>query len=82
MDIYSKLTIGKQMKYLSLLMTLMVLMTSLSYAQSGAELEENSEGVYELSLYKSGVIEVDVPIRRISIANPGIVDLLILKSIS
>ena len=80
MDIYSKLTIGKQMKYLSLLMTLMVLMTSLSYAQSGAELEENSEGVYELSLYKSGVIEVDVPIRRISIANPGIVDLLILKN--
>ena len=64
MDIYSKLRIGQQMKYLSLLMTLLVLMTSFSYAQSGAELEENSDGVYELSLYKSGIIEVDVPIEE------------------
>lgn len=78
MDIY--LNLRKGVKYIPLLMSLFVLMTSTTYAQNGAELEENSEGVYKLSLYKSGIIEVDVPIRTISIANPGIVDLLILKS--
>lgn len=44
------------------------------------ELEANVEGAFELPLYKSGVIKIDQPVRRISVGNPGIADLLILHS--
>ena len=50
MDIYSRLTLYKRMKCFTLLMSLFVLMTSFSFAQSGAELEENSDGVYEVKV--------------------------------
>lgn len=49
-------------------------------ANNEVDLAPNTQGAYELSLYKSGIIRIDVPVKRISIANPGIVDLLIFKS--
>ena len=80
MDIYSHFKLVKGLRNIALLLSLFMLATHTSFAANGVELEETNNGVYELSLYKSGVIKVDAPIRRISIANPGIVDLLILKS--
>lgn len=37
-------------------------------------------GVYELAVYKSGLIELDRPVKRISVANPGIADILVIRN--
>jgi pilus assembly protein CpaC len=37
-------------------------------------------GVYEVSLYKSGVIRLDQSAKRVSVGNPGIADILILRN--
>jgi len=37
-------------------------------------------GVYELALYKSGLIELGQPVKRISVANPGIADILVIRN--
>ena len=37
-------------------------------------------GVYELAVYKSGLIELGKPVKRISVANPGIADILVIRN--
>ena len=56
-----------------------MLFSSAAVAENN-ELEATTSGAYELPLYKSGVIRVDQRVRRISVGNPGIADLLVLRS--
>lgn len=43
-------------------------------------LKADANGIYEVSIYKSGVVRLDKPAKRISVGNPGIADILILRN--
>lgn len=46
----------------------------------GQVLRASNNGGFEIPLYKSGVIQLDQPAKRVSVGNPGIADILILRS--
>ena len=52
-----------------------------AYAAStnGVALKPNAQGVYEIPLYKSGVIRLDRPAGRVSVGNPGIADIQVFQ---
>lgn len=43
-------------------------------------LDRSDEGRFEVPVNKSGVIRVDQPIQRVSVGNPGVADVLVLRS--
>lgn len=43
-------------------------------------LQVGEDGHYDVPLYKAGVIEMPRPVKRISVGNPGIADILLLRS--
>ena len=50
-------------------------------AEYGApRLYETRDGTFKVALYKSGVVPLDEPAKRISVGNPGIADILILRN--
>jgi pilus assembly protein CpaC len=49
-------------------------------AMTRSVLMPDHNGVYELAVYKSGLIELDRPVKRISVANPGIADILVIRN--
>jgi len=51
-----------------------------SYAANSSLLTPDLNGTYELALYKSGLIKLDAPVKRISVANPGIADILVIRN--
>lgn len=57
---------------------------ALSVAQpdqlSKVYLQVGEDGHYEVPLYKAGVIDMPKPVKRISVGNPGIADILLLRS--
>lgn len=47
---------------------------------STPRLHTSREGTFHVALYKSGVIPLEEPAKRISVGNPGIADILILRN--
>lgn len=43
-------------------------------------LDRSDEGRFEVPVNKSGVIRVSSPVKRVSVANPGVADVLVLRS--
>lgn len=83
-----KIILNSVERYLCLiLMFVALLMTSsqlyaLSHngVKNGGALIADQNGVYGLALYKSGVISIGQNVKRISVGNPGIADILILRN--
>ena len=81
-EVFSFFKTRKFLLFLWLVSSLSILSADV-FAQSiyrNMHLRPNANGVYEISIYKSGIIVLDKPARQISVGNPGIADILILRS--
>jgi pilus assembly protein CpaC len=69
-------------KRISLLLMLVIGLAGTVIAQDNSTLGRTSQSTTELevSLYKSSVLSLDVPVKRISVGSPDIADLLLLRS--
>ena len=71
---------ASQLGVILLALSIQAISLTAAASNAGKILSPNLDGSYELALDKSGLIKLDSPVKRISVANPGIADILVIRS--